>query len=140
MPLFACAAILLKNLSARTYTTVTNLLLWVGMCVHAGTPSSSHQGWFWAGIPIISPGVNGSSSHAVKALAGALAEKEGYGRGEFSAWINNLRAIATACCTVLYSHWCMCSRSLCVFFGRSSKKDKIRAKVYWSRTVPTQYS
>ena len=54
---------------------------------------------------IISPGVNGSSSHAVKALAGALAEKEGYGRGEFSAWINNLRAIATACCTVLYSRW-----------------------------------
>ena len=102
---FASAAILLKNLSARTYTTVTNLLLWVGMCVHAGTPSSSHQGWFWAGIPIISPGVNGSSSHAVKALAGALAEKEGYGRGEFSAWINNLRAIATACCTVLYSRW-----------------------------------
>ena len=70
-------------------------------CGHARL---SHQGWFWAGIPIISPEVNGSSSHAVKALA-APAEKEGYGRGEFSAWINNLRAIATACCTVLYSRW-----------------------------------
>ena len=29
-------------------------------------------------------GVNGSSTHAVKALAGALAERDGYGRGEFS--------------------------------------------------------
>ena len=42
------------------------------------------------------PGVNGNNTHAVKALAGTLAAAQGIGKGEFSAWLNNLRAICTS--------------------------------------------
>ena len=40
--------------------------------------------FFYVAYLICCAGVNGSSTHAVKALAGALAERDGYGRGEFS--------------------------------------------------------
>lgn len=45
--------------------------------------------FFYVAYLICCAGVNGSSTHAVKALAGALAERDGYGRGEFSYATNH---------------------------------------------------
>ena len=39
--------------------------------------------FFYVGYLICCMGVNGSNTHAVKAMAGALAVKDGYGRGEY---------------------------------------------------------
>ena len=69
--------------------------------------------FFWLGIPVLAPGVNGASAHAVKAVAGALAVNEGYGKGEYSGWLMNMRAISTAIATVSYGSyyaWCMDTR------------------------------
>ena len=53
--------------------------------------------FFYVAYLICCAGVNGSSTHAVKALAGALAERDGYGRGEFSYATNHyLSAICVA--------------------------------------------
>ena len=56
--------------------------------------------FFYVAYLICCAGVNGSSTHAVKALAGALAERDGYGRGEFSyvrhklLLVHDLRGVA----------------------------------------------
>ena len=48
----------------------------------------AEKGWpEWRGIPLQLLGVNGNSTHAVKALAGAMAAKAGLGKGEFSAYL-----------------------------------------------------
>jgi len=46
--------------------------------------ASVRPSFFYVAYLICCAGVNGSSTHAVKALAGALAVRDGYGRGEFS--------------------------------------------------------
>ena len=61
--------------------------------------------FFYAAYLVCCMGVNGSNTHAVKALAGALAIRDGYGRGEFSGWMMNMRAISTSACTLLYGAW-----------------------------------
>lgn len=45
------------------------------------------------------PGVNGASATALKSISTDLATAEGFGKGEFSAWSNNLRALAGAAAT-----------------------------------------
>ena len=42
------------------------------------------------------PGVNGASASAVKSMATDRCIAAGIGRGELSAWLNNLRAIVLA--------------------------------------------
>ena len=50
------------------------------------------------------PGVNGASGGAIKALATERAILSGIGRGELSAYLNNLRAIASAVAPMLYGN------------------------------------
>ena len=45
------------------------------------------------------PGVNGAASSALKGLQSQQAEAAGFGKGEFSAWTNNLRALVSAVLT-----------------------------------------
>ena len=52
----------------------------------------AEKGWpEWRGIPLQLLGVNGNSTHAIKALAGAMATKAGLGKGEFSAYLVTTR-------------------------------------------------
>merc|ERR1712217_181261 len=51
------------------------------------------------------PGANGARGTALKAIAADCATSEGFGKGEFSAWTNNLRAIACAIATVFYGNY-----------------------------------
>ena len=54
------------------------------------------QQWFIAAIPPWIPGVNGTSAMALRALSADVAAAEGFGKGEYSGWLNNLRALAGA--------------------------------------------
>ena len=52
-------------------------------------------------LPLL-PGVNGASTQAFKSLIASRAVAAGVGRGELSAWINNLRALCSSVAPVLY--------------------------------------
>jgi len=96
----------LKNLSARGFTSATNLLNLLGFLLRG----AKEQSWIFllAIIPML-PGVNGASATALKSISADLATSEGFGKGEFSAWTNNLRALAGAVATVFYGNyysWC----------------------------------
>lgn len=92
---------LLKTLDARGFTTLTNATNGLAFLLRGASPSSLV--WVAAVLPLL-PGVNGSSSNAIKAIVGSRANAEGFGSGEFSAYTNNLRALAAAAAPVLYGN------------------------------------
>lgn len=91
---------MLKNMSARGFTTSTNLLNTIAFSTRAAVPSTAL--WIAMMFPML-PGVNGSSATALKAVAQELANKQGFGKGEFSGWVNNLRALAGSVSPVVYA-------------------------------------
>lgn len=93
---------LLKKLSLFNYTTVGNLSVWAGLSLHGLMEKGACM---WGGVPFLVPGVNGGSAHAVKSLSLDIAQQEGYGNGEFSAWANNMRALAQSIDTVFLGIW-----------------------------------
>lgn len=81
----------IKHLSDRTYTTVANVAVGVAFLV----TSRARSGWlFVLGTLLQLPGVNGVSGVAMSALASDLASAEGFGKGEFTGMLSNLRSIA----------------------------------------------
>ena len=70
---------LLKAMSARTFTTVTNLTNLLGFFMRGW---SENPKIFWAAIVPMLPGVNGSSASAIKAIASDHARAAGLGAGE----------------------------------------------------------
>lgn len=97
------APFLLNRLSPFLYTSFANLMV----CAGFGVYGLQARSWcWWAAIaPFTLLGVNGGNTHAIKALAGGLAVKQGIGKGEFSAWLNNLRAIMTALGALVGGVW-----------------------------------
>jgi hypothetical protein len=114
--------ILLRNFSPYMYTTITNLAVFTGLCIKG---MSIKPPFFYAAYAVCMAGVNGSSTHAVKAMAGAHAMKDGYGRGEYSAWVQNLRSISTAACTVAYGWW----------YGYCTDKGWWTGSVWWFMAI-----
>merc|ERR1712050_688423 len=93
---------LLHNLSPRGFTSLTNSTNMAGFFLRG----SLERTWvFLLAVPLLMPGVNGASGTALKAIAADRATSEGFGKGEFSAWTNNLRAMACAIATVLYGNY-----------------------------------
>ncbi|CAE7211529.1 unnamed protein product [Symbiodinium microadriaticum] len=90
---------MLKNLSARGFTTATNMLNAAAFGLRGLAPSSL---LFLTMMVSMLPGVNGASATALKAVAQDIATSQGFGKGEFSAWVNNLRALAGSVAPVLY--------------------------------------
>jgi hypothetical protein len=69
----------------------------------------AEKGWCeWRSIPLQLLGVNGNSTHAIKALAGALAVDAGLGKGEFSAYLNNMRSIVHVLGALAMGNWYAC--------------------------------
>jgi len=92
---------LLRTLSPRAFTTLTNLFNFLGFAIRG------RQGalFFILGVLPMLPGVNGSSASALKALSSDRATAEGFGKGEFSAWSNNLRALMGSLAPVIYGNY-----------------------------------
>lgn len=91
--------LMLRNFSPRGFTTITNLLNFFAFTARGLSPSS----WLFLSmmVPML-PGVNGASATALKAVAQDIAANQGFGKGEFSAWVNNLRAFSGSVAPVLY--------------------------------------
>jgi hypothetical protein len=99
---------LLKRLTARQFTTLTNLTNTVGFFMRGAAERGSL--FLAAAVPMM-PGVNGAHASALKSIATSHAERDGIGLGEFSAWTNNLRAIAGAIASWAYaSYYAFCVR------------------------------
>jgi len=93
---------LLKNFSTFAYSTIGNVSVWIGLTMHG----LMEKGIFmWGGLPFLIGGVNGGSAHAIKALVLETARQKGYGNGEFSAWSNNMRALAQSLETLFLGMW-----------------------------------
>mmetsp|Transcript_72048 Transcript_72048/g.188814 ORF Transcript_72048/g.188814 Transcript_72048/m.188814 type:complete len:449 (+) Transcript_72048:62-1408(+) len=98
---------LLAGTTPKNFTSITNFTNALGFTLR-GTAESSAI-FLLAMLPML-PGVNGASSMSLKAVATDMATEEGMGKGEFSAWTNNLRALAGAAAPVLignYYAWCI---------------------------------
>lgn len=98
---------LLSRLSARNFTSLTNHTNALGFFLRG----AAERSWVFllAMLPLL-PGVNGASASALKALSADLAAAEGFGKGEFSAWTNNLRALSGSAAPVLFGQcyaWCL---------------------------------
>jgi len=88
-----------SQFNAKDFTTLTNGLNAFGFLIRglkASTPL-----WLFALIPML-PGVNGTCAIPLKSRATTLADAEGFGKGEYSAWSNNLRAVVGAAAPMLY--------------------------------------
>lgn len=87
------------QLNAKDFTTLTNLLNAFGFCIR-GVKASTLL-WLVAMVPML-PGVNGTCAIPLKARATELATAQGFGKGEYSAWANNLRALIGSIAPLLY--------------------------------------
>lgn len=93
---------LLRTLTPRRFTSFTNWMNALGFLLRGITENP----WVFllATVPML-PGVNGASASALKALSSDLASAEGFGKGEFSAWVNNLRAVAGSVAPFIYGNY-----------------------------------
>jgi len=90
---------MLKNMTAKGFTTATNMLNAIAFWLRGAAANSAL--FLGMMLPML-PGVNGASATALRAVAQDIANSQGFGKGEFSAWINNLRALAGAAAPFLY--------------------------------------
>lgn len=98
---------LLSGTTPKNFTSITNFTNALGFALRGARESSLI--FILAMLPML-PGVNGASSMSLKAVATDMATEEGMGKGEFSAWTNNLRALAGAAAPVIignYYSWCL---------------------------------
>eukprot|EP00944_MAST-04C_sp_MAST-4C-sp1_P013545 g13545.t1 len=94
--------LLLQRWTGRLFTTFTNCSNAIGFILRG---SREDPTIFWFAIAPMLPGVNGASASAVKSMATDRCIAAGIGRGELSAWLNNLRAIVLATAPTLYGNF-----------------------------------
>jgi MFS family permease len=97
---------LLKNLSTYGFTTFTNITNFFGFIMRG---SVANVYVFFGALPLMLPGVNAASTSALMPVLMGHMQASGFGNGESSAYINNLRVIAGAIITMLYGKfyaWC----------------------------------
>lgn len=87
------------KLNAKDFTTLTNSLNAFGFFIRGLKAETAL--WLAAMVPML-PGVNGTCAIPLKARATELAIAQGFGKGEFSAWSNNLRALVGSAAPLLY--------------------------------------
>mmetsp|Transcript_27023 Transcript_27023/g.62429 ORF Transcript_27023/g.62429 Transcript_27023/m.62429 type:complete len:474 (+) Transcript_27023:77-1498(+) len=92
---------ILRNTSVRVFTSLLDVGQLLAYSLRAKLQNSF--AW-WASLPFMLPGVNGNTAQALKALAMDRATAEGFGKGEFSAYFNNLRGLAGSVAPVIYGN------------------------------------
>ena len=97
-----CTPFLLRTFTARKFSTIGNLFLLVGYFVHG---ARENMWLYWSALVLLAPGINGASGTALRAIAADKATAQGFGKGEFQGWCNNLRAIAGSACTFIYGQY-----------------------------------
>ena len=97
-----CTPWMLNKFSPRMFTTVGNLFIALGYGIQ-GPATNLYV--YWAAFFLLTPGVNGAASTALRAVAADQAAAQGFGRGEFQGWCNNMRALAGAAAPLIYGHY-----------------------------------
>mmetsp|Transcript_23592 Transcript_23592/g.42627 ORF Transcript_23592/g.42627 Transcript_23592/m.42627 type:complete len:434 (-) Transcript_23592:78-1379(-) len=92
---------LLKNLSMEAFTNLTNFTNFVAFSMRGAVESTA---LYIAAIPFMLPGVNGSSGTALSAVVNDQMKAAGFGIGESTAWLNNLRVFAGVVATLIYGN------------------------------------
>lgn len=90
---------LLKNLSTEAYTQFTNLTNFIGFSVRGCMESVL---CYTAAVPMMLPGVNGSSNAALAPIISEQLQAAGFGIGESTAWMSNMRSVAATFASLLY--------------------------------------
>lgn len=97
---------LVKNLSVSGFTTFTNTTNLLGFLMRGSVESV----WvFFGALPLMLPGVNAASTSAIAPVLNDHMTACGFGVGESTAWVNNLRVMVGAAATLLYGYfysWC----------------------------------
>merc|ERR1712107_10434 len=97
---------LLKNLSVSGFTNFTNLTNFIAFSLRG--PAEIPLLYFGM-LPFMLPGVNGASAAALTSVVNDHLTAAGFGIGESSAWLNNLRVLLGVVATLLYGYfysWC----------------------------------
>jgi len=94
--------LLMKRLSSYNFTQLGNALLFSGFVTYG---LKAHVAFMFAGLGLQLPVINNGSSNNVRALCSALARKEGFGLGEFSAFLNNARTILQSFTSFAMGWW-----------------------------------
>lgn len=97
---------LLKKLSVSGFTTLTNLTNFVGFCMRG---SVENMWVFFGALPLMLPGVNAASTTALATILNDHMISCGFGIGESTAWVSNLRVLVGAAATLIYGYfyaWC----------------------------------
>lgn len=107
---------LIQANSAEKFTTITNSTNGLAYFLRGLSQNPIH---YLMVTPLLLAGVNGASASALKSKSTGLALKEGFGMGEFSAYTNNLRALAGAVAPIMYGNvYALCAKNG-IFPGRT---------------------
>merc|ERR1719204_189179 len=94
--------IIASKLSLWTYTVFTSLCVGSALTIQGLKPRGIYM---WAALPVVLPGVNAGTALMLKRVQMNVAVSSGVGQGEFSAWVNNMRGLATALAPWIYGQW-----------------------------------
>eukprot|EP00930_Biecheleria_cincta_P035193 TRINITY_DN24221_c0_g1_i1.p1 TRINITY_DN24221_c0_g1~~TRINITY_DN24221_c0_g1_i1.p1 ORF type:complete len:435 (-),score=80.86 TRINITY_DN24221_c0_g1_i1:9-1313(-) len=97
---------LLKKTSVWGFTSLTNLTNFLGFAVR-GLAENIYL--FFGALPLMLPGVNASSTTALTPVLNSHMSACGFGVGESTAWVNNLRVLVGAAASIIYGYfyaWC----------------------------------
>ena len=93
------AALLIKWIGRRGYTTLSNLTNLLGYACWSQPKLLP----MWLGLAILLPGINAVGTSASKAMAVDLASAQGIGKGEFMSYFGNMRAITVIVAPLAYN-------------------------------------
>ena len=86
----------------RTFTSTLNFTNFLCFFIRGARESTAL--WLWC-VPLLLPGVNEAVTVALKGASVDKATADGFGKGEFSGWQYNLRAVSAAIGPFLMGHW-----------------------------------
>merc|ERR1719282_491112 len=92
----------MKKLSSYKYTQLGNAFLYSGFVLYGLKATSA---FMISGLACQLPVINNGSSNNVRAICAALARNEGFGAGEFAAYINNSRTILQSFTSMAMGWW-----------------------------------
>mmetsp|Transcript_63959 Transcript_63959/g.169294 ORF Transcript_63959/g.169294 Transcript_63959/m.169294 type:complete len:436 (-) Transcript_63959:105-1412(-) len=97
---------LMDKLSVSEFTTLTNLTNFAAFTIRGSAESAK---LFFSSLPLMLPGVNGASATALIPILNQHLVSSGFGTGESTAFLHNMRVMTGVLATLIYGYfyaWC----------------------------------
>lgn len=97
---------LMDKLSVSEFTTLTNLTNFAAFTIRGSAESAK---LFFSSLPLMLPGVNGASATALLPIVNQHLVSSGFGTGESTAFLHNMRVMTGVLATLIYGYfyaWC----------------------------------